>query len=172
MTVLAPEGTPALGNTKVIIVDAVATLTAPDLSSEIGAVTSLEVTGFVERFLMPETVNTGAGPSRLLRGVTFMREGRTQLGLITIRYAYDPQDDDAATANKAKAKLVRGYTGLAVVRKGLPNDTAFAIGDQTETVKIRAGRQVFEEPEEEFGDYMITQNLLVTAEKVHGAIVA
>lgn len=174
MSVMFPEATPVLGNTKVIIVDSIASLAAPDLSSEIGAGTSLDVSCFVRNWLTPETTNSGSAPNRLCTTATLPQEGRTQIEPISLAYVYDPQAATSTDDNKARLKLIQGTEFYAVVRKGKPYTTAFAVADYVEVYKIRCGRQNYQTSgDDDFAEFEIQQMLFRTAvDRTFGQIVA
>ena len=174
MTVIYPEATPVQGNTKVVAVLTIADPEAPDLSSEIGAVTSLDLSCFLRDFNPEMQSNSGSAPSRLCTTVQLPVEGNTQFQAIEIRYVYDPQAADSTDENKAKALLLRGTEFYAVVRKGLDaRNTALAVGQYVEVWKFRAGRQNFvRSGEDEFSEYEVQQLLYPLTEPVYGQIVA
>lgn len=174
MTVIYPEATPVQGNTKVQAVLSIANTAAPDLSSEILAVTSVDLSCFLRDWNPEITNNSGSAPARLCTTVQLPVEGNTQFQPIEIRYVYDPQTDDTTDENKAKALLVRGTEFYAVVRKGLDaQNTDWAIGQRAEVWKFRAGRQNrLRSGEDEFGEYEIVQQIFPLNEPDDGVIVA
>lgn len=174
MSILYPEATPVQGNTKVQAVTSVAVLTAPDLSSEISAVTSVDLSCFLRDWNPEMTSNSGSAPSRLCTTVQLPVEGNTQFNAIELRYVYDPQAADSTDDNKAKALLVRGTEFYAVVRKGLDAQaTAWAASQYVEVWKFRCGRQNFvRSGEDEFGEYEVTQLVYPLSEPTYGQVVA
>lgn len=173
MTVLFPEATPVLGNQKVLVVDTVALLTAPDLSTEIGAGTTLDISCFIRDWNPDVQANPGQAPPRMCTTLQLPQEGRTQMQAIELRYVYDPQAATSTDDNKARLKLLQGLEFFAVVRKGLPYTTAMAIADYTETVKFRCGRQNYIQGDgDEFREYEIRQFLYPLADFTHGQVVA
>ena len=173
MTVLFPEATPVLGNLKVLVADAVATGTAPDLSSEIGASGSLDISCYIRSWNVDVTTNTGTAPSRLCSTLDLPQTGKSSMPAIELRYVYDPQADDTTDENKLKAKLVEGTELYVVVRKGLPFATAFAAGQQTEVYKVRVGRQNrVTSGDDEYAEFEISQYLYPVTLPSYGAVVA
>jgi hypothetical protein len=174
MTVIYPEATPAQGNTKVAAVATVAVDTAPDLSGELNAVGTLDLSCFLRDWNPELTTNSGTAPPRLCTTAQMPQEGRTQFNAIEIRYVYDPQGDDTVDENKAKALLEQGFEFKAVVRKGLDaRNDAWAVGDRVEVWSMRAGRQNYvRSGDDEFSEYEISQMLYPLAEPVEGVVVA
>lgn len=173
MTVLYPEATPVLGNTKVLVTPSVATKTAPDLSAEIGHASALDISMFIRNWNPDIQTNTGTAPTRLGTTLQLPLEGQTQLSGILISYVYDPQAATSTDDNKARLLLTQGSEHAAVVRKGLPFTTAFDVGQYTETLTFRCGRQNYvQSGDDEFSEYEIQQYLFPLIEPVHGQIVA
>lgn len=174
MTVIYPEATPVQGNTKVVVVDTIAVLTAPDLSSEIGAVTSLDISCFLRDWDPQVSFNTGNAPARVCTTVQLPVQGNTTFSPIEVRYVYDPQAADSTDDNKAKAKLVSGTEFYAVVRKGLDaRNTAMAATQYVEVWKFRCGpQQRTRSGTDEFSEYEIVQQLFPLTEPTYGQIVA
>lgn len=174
MTVLFPEATPVLGNLKVLVLDALASLAAPDLSSEIGGAGTLDISCFIRNWSPDFTTNTGSAPNRMCTTVVLPQEGQTQAGAISIAYPYDPQAATSTTDNKARLKLARGAELFAVVRKGLPYTTAMGVDDYTEAIKFRCGRQNYvQSGDDEFAEFEIQQMLFpLQAEPTFGQVVA
>lgn len=173
MTVIFPEATPVLGNLKVLLADAIATTTAPDLSSEIGAVTSLDISCYIRKWMADITTNTGVAPSRVCSTLDLPTTGKSSLAAIELRYVYDPQADDTTDENKLKAKLTEGTELYVVVRKGLPFATAFAATQKTEVFKVRVGRQNrVTSGDDDFAEFEISQYLYPIVLPAYGAVVA
>lgn len=173
MTVLFPEATPVLGNLKLALVDAIASMAAPSLASEIGDSGTLDISCYVRAWNPTPTTNSGTAPARVCTLVDLPREGKTQMPGISIAYPYDPQADDTTTENKAKAKLVRGTELFVVVRKGLPFSTAFALADRTETWKVVCGRQnKVQSDDTEYAEFEIQQMLFPVAQDVVDGVIA
>ena len=158
MTLVYPTATPAQGNTKVQVCPAVPILTAPNLSADINAAGSLDISCFVRDWNPEITNNQGSAPVRLCTTVQLPEEGNTQFSPIELRYVYDPQAG-ATDDNKAKDLLVRGTILYAVVRKGLDAQaTDWAAGQMVEVWKFRCGRQNhLKSGDDEFAEYEIKQ---------------
>lgn len=143
MTVIFPEATKVQGNTSVTVVQTVADMAAPDLSSEINAVSSVNVSCFLySGGVGTATTAKGEAPRRVCTTETFQQFGNTSYEVSDLMYVYDPQGDDAAEANKAKAALVEGSEVFLVIRKGLDaKSTAYAAGQQVDIWHVRLGPQ-------------------------------
>lgn len=174
MTIIYPEATPVQGNTSLVLMTSVAALAAAKLATEINAATSINVSCFVRDWNPEMTSNTGNAPARLCSTVQLPVEGNTQFAPIEARYVYDPQADDTAPDNKAKAFLVRGTEFYALVRKGFDAQTAaFAVGQRYELWRFRAGRQNrVRSGTDEFSEYEISQMWFPLTEPVDGVIAA
>lgn len=173
MTVIYPEATPVQGNTKAMLVLSMADTDSPDLSSEIGAVGSLDVSCFIRDFNPELQSNSGNAPARLCTTIQLPVEGLTQFNPIEVRYVYDPQAATSTDDNKLRAAATRGTEFYLVVRKGIDAQTAFAAGDYVETWKFRAGRQNYvRSGTDEFSEYEISQQWFPLVEPVHGQVVA
>lgn len=172
-TMIYPEATPVQGNTKVRVVTTIVNEAAPDLSSEIDAVTSLDISNFLRDWNPDLTANTGQAPPRLGSPVQLPREGNTNFAPIELRYVYDPQAASTTSDNKAKALLVEGTELYAVVRKGIDADTPFAAGDHVEVWRFRCGRQrPGRSGEDEFSEFEMVQNVLPQAVPTDGVVAA
>ena len=173
MTVLFPEATPVLGNQKVLVVDTVALLTAPDLSTEIGAGTTLDISCFIRDWNPDVQANPGQAPPRMCTTLQLPQEGRTQMQAIELRYVYDPQAATSTTMDLARLMLLLGLVLLGVFLLGLPYTPGLAFADYTETVKFRCGRQNYIQGDgDEFREYEIRQFLYPLADFTHGQVVA
>lgn len=174
MTVIYPEATPVQGNTKVVAVVSIADVNAPDLSSEIGALTSVDLSCFIRDWNPEINNNQGNSPARLCTTVQLPVEGNTQFNPIELRYVYDPQAADSTDDNKAMALLERGTEFYAVVRKGLDaRDTAMAAGQYVEVWRFRCGRQNrLRSGEDEFSEYEIVQQIFPLTEPTYTQVVA
>jgi hypothetical protein len=173
VTVFEPEAVESLGNTKIKLVLAIATSTAPSLATEINAVSSVDVTLTFRDWNPTVNVNTGTAPRRVGTKNQFPREGLAGYQGIPVSYPYDPQADDADPNNQAKATLTEELELFAVIRKGIDAETAFAADDQVEVWKVRCGRQTRgRSGDDEFAEYEITQMLYPLHEEAYGAVVA
>lgn len=173
MTYIYPEGTPVQGNTKIQVVAAIASLSAPDLSSEINAVASLDISFFLRDWNPELQSNQGNAPARLGTTVQLPVEGNTQFNPIEARYVYDPQAASSTNDNKALALLTRGSEFYFVVRKGISAETDWTAGDHVEVWKIRCGRQnKVRSGTDEFSEYEITQQIFPLTEPTDGVLVA
>lgn len=176
MTVLFPEATKVQGNTSVVVVQTVANMAAPDLSSEVNAASSVNVSCFLYGDLNPTvTTNKGEAPRRLCTTQVFQQFGNTTYEVPDLQYVYDPQSDDTVDANKAKAALAEGSEVFLVVRRGLNAQTdAVAAGDRVDVWNVRLGPQNRSTTGDgEFDEYSITQSVIALGPPQYGvAIVA
>lgn len=173
MTVLYPEATPVLGNQKVLVTPTIAVYTAPDLSTEIAHANALDVSMFIRAWNPDITTNTGTAPTRLGTTIQLPLEGQTQLAAFEVRYVYDPQAATSTDDNKARLKFTQGSEWGVVVRDGLPFTEAFDVGDFTQALKIRCGRQNYvKSGDDEFAEFEIQQFWFPLTEPVHGQVVA
>jgi len=174
MTVIYPEATTVQGNTKIQVVASIADTSAPDLSSEIEAVASLDISCFVRDWNPELQSNQGNAPSRLCTTVQLPVEGNTQFNPIEIRYVYDPQAATSTDDNKARSLLTRGSEFYFVVRKGLDaQNTDWAASQYVEVWKVRMGRQNYvRSGDDEFSEYEITQQVFPLTEPIYAQIVA
>lgn len=174
MTVYFPTATNVQGMTKIQGCAAVATPTAPDLSSEIGAAGSVDLSCYFDDWNVEISQNEGSAPARLCTTTQLPVPGNTQFSAIPISYVYDPQAADSTNDNKAKALLTEGSIIYFVVRKGLDADSVdWAAGQYVETYKFRCGRQnLVKTGTDEFAEYEVSQKLYPLDEPEFGQIVA
>lgn len=173
MSVLFPEATPVLGNLKVAVVDALASMAAPDLSAELNAGTTLDISCFISTWAPSFDTTDGQARPRLCTTVVLPVEGRTQFSPIQIEYVYDPQAATSTNDNKARLKLAQGSEFYIVERSGFPYTQAFAATDYTRALKFRCGRQNrVPSGDDEFAEFVIQQKLYPLTDFVEGQVVA
>lgn len=174
MTLIYPEATTVQGNTKIQVVASIASLAAPDLSAEINAGASLDISCFIRDWNPELNSNSGNAPARLCTTVQLPVEGNTQFSPIEVRYTYDPQAATSTDDNKARLLLARGTEFYLVVRKGLDAQTVdWTAAQYVEVWKIRCGRQNYvRSGEDEFSEYEIKQQFFPLTEPTFGQIVA
>lgn len=164
MTVVYPEGTPTLGNTKVKAVVSVADLAAPKLATEINAVTSVDISCYLYPAGWAPTGATAKGtkPTRLCSKTELEQLNRTTWSIGDLQYVYDPQAADSADGNEAKELLQEGTSLYLVERIGLDaDDTAFAVAQHTRTHYVTLGAQVPSgDRTDENGEFFITQSVV------------
>ena len=132
MTVVYPEGTPTLGNTKVAVMVACAALAAPKLATEIGAVTSVDGSCYIYPAGWAPTASTNKGtkPTRLCSRKQAEQFNRTQYTFGDLQYVHNPQAADAAAGNEMRKLLVEGTKLYFVERQGLDAQTdSFTVGE-------------------------------------------
>lgn len=176
MSIYEPEAVTVQGQVKVVFMTACADMDSPDLSSEIGAVTSVEATMAMDQWNPTNNVNTGNAKARLGTRVQQPVEGNVQRQPIALVYPYDPSHDDSHANNKLKAFLDENTVVFAFVRKGVDIDTPIAAGDRGEVWQIRCGFQSEETSAEgntdEFAQFEIHQNVYPLVNKVDAVVVA
>jgi hypothetical protein len=161
MTVVYPEGTPTLGNTKVVAAVAVASLTAPKLATEISAATSVEISCYLFPAGWAPTASTAKGTkmARLCDKILREQFNRTTYSIGDLQYVYDPQGDDSDPGNEAKELLVEGTQIYLIERIGLDaQDDAMAVADRVRTHHVELGPQIPSgDRTDENGEFFITQ---------------
>lgn len=173
MTVIIAEATNVSGNLKITAALTVAAPAAPDLSAEIAAVTSLDVSCFIRSWNPEIQTNSGSAPPRVCTTAQMPVEGYSQFSAVELRYVYDPQAATSTDDNKARLMFAQGTEINFVVRKGLPFTTAWAAGQYSEVWKMRAGRQNYvRSGDDEFAEFEISQMFYPLAEPTHGQVVA
>lgn len=174
MTMVMPEGTPTLGNTKLKAVVAVAAMAAPKLATEINAVSSVDVSCFIYPAGWNPTGSQGKGtkPRRVCETSQRDSLNSVQWTAPSLQYVYDPQEDGSDPANAAKTLLVEGSVIYIVERRGLNADTAFAVVDQTRTHYLRLGAQIPSgDITDENGEFFIMQEAEYVLNPVDGIVV-
>jgi hypothetical protein len=119
MSIIFPEATKVQGNTSVVVVQTIANMAAPDLSSEINAGSSVNVSCFLYGDLNPTVeTNKGEAPRRLCTTQVFQQFGNTTYEVPDLQYVYDPQAASSTDDNKALAALTEGSEVYLVIRRG------------------------------------------------------
>lgn len=173
MSIFEPEAIDSLAATKIAILSTAADMEAVSLATEIGAVSTIDVTLTFFEWNPTVTPNTGNRRRRVGTRNQFPIEGQAQFAPIQVSYPHDPQADDADPNNKCRATLVEGTVKYVLVREGADSETAFAATDAYEIRKVRCGRQNRgKTTEDEFGEYQITQMLYPLSEEVYGVVAA
>lgn len=177
MTLVYPEGTPTLGNTKVAAVLTVANLTAPKLATEINAVTSVDgsLHLYPAGWQPSATTAKGEKPARLGSKRTLQQFNRTSYDLSDLQYVYDPQGDDSDPGNEFKELLESGLEVVLVERIGLDaEDVPFAVGQKVVCHHVLLNDQVKSgDRTDENGEFFITQSVIyVNDGPVDGVIAA
>src|SRR3954454_7190931 len=109
MTVVFPEAIKQQGNTSVLFVATVAVPAALDLSTDIGASTTINVSCYLySGGQVTQSQNRGAAPRRLCTVEELQQFGTRTTEISDIQYVYDPQAAGSDPANKAKTALVDG----------------------------------------------------------------
>lgn len=177
MTVVYPEGTPTLGNTKVVAALTVADLTAPALATEVNAATSVELSCYLYPAGWAPTATTAKGtkPRRLCSTRDREQFNTTTYSIGDLQYVYDPQGDDAAAGNEAKELLTEGTKLYLIERIGLDaQDEPMATGDRVRVHYVELGPQIPSgDRTDENGEFFITQSVIyVNDGPVDGVVAA
>ena len=145
--VLFPDATKAQGNVSVTVVAPIADRAAPKLATETNSAGSVNVSCFLFDNGSMVTANTNK-VTAIPRACT--TEQLQELGNSTyegadLQYVYDPQADDTAPQNKAKALLVEGSELYLVERLGLAAGGAapadYAVDQYVNIYHVRLGKQ-------------------------------
>ena len=164
MTVVYPEGTPTLGNTKVTAALSVANLAAPKIATELNAATSVDMSCYLypAGWNPSATTNKGTKPPRLCSKNTQEQFNRTAYALADLQYVHDPQAADAAVGNEARELLVEGTEVVLVERQGLDaQDDPYTLGEFVISHKVVLGPQVWSgDRTDENGEFFITQAVI------------
>lgn len=175
MTVVFPEATKAQGNTSVAVVQTLASPSAPDLSGEIQAGTTVIASCYLYSGGVGTTnTSKGEAPRRLCTTNSYQQFGNTTYEVSDLQYVYSPQGDDAE-ADAMRDALTPGSEVYLLVRRGLPAETtAFAAGQKVDVWHVRLGPQnKTQTGDGEFDEYSITQPVIVIGDPVEDvAIVA
>lgn len=177
MTVVYPEGTPTLGNTKVAAVVAVADLEAPKLATEINAASSVDISCYLypAGWAPGATTARGQRMPRLCSKKAQERLNRTTYTIGDLQYVYDPQGADSDPGNEAKELLVEGTKLYLVERIGLDaEDDPFTATEQVVTHYVELGPQIKSgDRTDENGEFFITQSVVyVNDGPVDGVVAA
>lgn len=175
MTVIFPEATKSLGNTMVVAVATIANMSAPDLSSELSAGTSVIGSCFLYADMVATgETNKGTAPTRACEKTEREEFGRTKFSISDIQYVYDPQAG-ATDENKFKDALAPDTELYLVERVGLDaQDVALAAGQKVNVHHVRVGPQNRTKTGDgEFDEFSITQAVSYIEDPVYDvAIVA
>lgn len=176
MTVIYPEAVKAQGNTSVKVVQTIANTEAPDLSTEINAVTSVDLSCFLYGDLVAtSTTNKGEAPRRLCTTQVLQQFGNTTFEITDLQYVYSPQEADSDDNNAAKEVLVEGAEVYLVERRGLSaRNDAWAVGQIVNVHHVKLGPQNRTTTGDgEFDEVSITQSVIyLTPPTYDAAIVA
>jgi hypothetical protein len=174
MTMVMPEGTPTLGNTKLKAVLTIADPEAPKLATEINAVSSVDISCFVYPAGWNPAGSQGKGtkPRRLCETGTRDSLNTVQWTAPALQYVHNPQGDDADPVNAAKAILTEGTLIHVLERQGLDADEDFAVDDRTRDHYLRLGAQIPSgDLTDENGEFFIMQEAEYVLNPVDGVVV-
>lgn len=173
MTVSYPESVPTLGNIKVIAVTAVASLTAPSLATEVGAGTSVEMSGaFMASGWSPATTQGKTTKQRRLASTSdteILTPALHQVGTLMWSNG-DPQSPDT----DIDGIMVEGALIYWIERLGVDADTAFAASDEVVTHYLRLGKpyRVYDPTADNGEFYMAAEAVYANEGPVDGTLAA
>lgn len=174
MTVVYPTATKSQGNVSVTVVQTIASLSAPDLSAEINAGTSVDVSCFLySGGSTTTTTNKGNAPRRICTTNQLEQFGNTTYDVVDLQYVYNPQADGTDPANKAKATLTPGSSVYLIFRNGLDaQNTAYAAGQFCDIVHVKLGPQNRGMTGDgEFDEFAISQSVVALAPPTYDAVI-
>ena len=162
-----PLSVPSDGTLTLRYVAALVDPTAPKLATEINAVTSQDLHGYITGDgWQPSGEQATVNDERIATTQTFEQPGRKSKSL-TVVYVHNPADPDN---NEAYITLAEGVTGYVLARYGVPRTQAWAIDDVCDAWPIKAG-----EPMKNFNGansvHTATQKLFVHNEVAVDAVV-
>lgn len=179
MTVLFPDATKAQGNVSVTVVADIAVLTAPDLSTEINAAGSVDVSCYLfdNGAIVAANTNKVTAPPRLCTTEQLQELGNTLYEVSDLSYVYDPQAAGSTDENKAKTLLVEGSEVFLVERLGLIASgsaaVAYAAGQYVNIYKVKLGKQNrTRQGDAESAVFSITQGAVLLAPPTYDAVIA
>jgi hypothetical protein len=165
--VTLPLSVPSDGTLTLLYVAALAIPASADLSSEINAVTSQELHGYITGDGFQTTGEQATvTDERIATTQTFEQPGRKSKSL-TVVYVHNP---DSPANNEAYLTLAEGVMGYLLARYGVPRTQAWAAGDIYDAWPFVAG-----EPMKNFNGansvHTVTQRLFVHNEVIRDGIV-
>jgi hypothetical protein len=173
-TVPAATASPALGNVKVLAAVSIAAPATPDLSTELDAVTTVDLSCA----LLSDGFKPNADQSKTTKRRRLCAKSDSEiLGPTTYKFdklmysTGDPQSPDASTV----ALMVEGARVYLVERLGLDADAALAVAQKVRTHYVELGAPVrVYDANADNGEFYIEQELVYVGGTgpVDGAIVA
>jgi hypothetical protein len=166
VTLVIPEGTPTLGNTKVKAVLSITALDAPKIATEVDAATSVDISCYLypEGWGPTATTNKGTKRARLCTREQLEQLNRTTYSWAALQYVHDPQGADSDPGNEARELLQEGLKLYLVERQGLDADAAWTVGDRVRTHYVELGPQIESgDVTDENGEFYIMQDLIYVA---------
>jgi hypothetical protein len=159
-----PEGTPTLANVKLKAILSIANVSAPVLSTEVNAATSVDLSlhFFPEGWSPTAAQGKGATRRRLGSTKTTERLNTTTYSLGALQYIHKPELDDAAEGNEARELLQPGMRIYFLEAQGVDGETGvLAVGDRGRVHYVTLGEQIWSgDQTDENGEYFITQELV------------
>lgn len=173
MTAVYPEGTPTLGNIKVVAL--------VDIPDDLSSISKAEILAGVDVscYLYPAgwaptgTTAKGTKPARLCSKVTLEQLNRTTFTFGDLQYVYDPQGAPGADGNELFDLLVDGTEVVFVERRGLDaEDEPYDTGDRYRAHHMKVGAQIDAgDPTDENAEFYIQQAAsYVNAGPVRGVV--
>lgn len=140
--------TPADGNVRTDIVTSIADINAPKIATEIGAVTSKNISCYITAGGFTLTLEQATiADDRECDTFTASQPGRVSASNPAITVIDNTGTSLAPTSNEAVTVLVPGATLYVVRRYGLPFDTAHAITEKLDVFEVKVGKKQRIQPE-------------------------
>lgn len=171
MTTEIPEYVTAEGNVNVYFLPAGADLEALTVAEFAAGV---DVTCYLPGAWDGFTTDQSRGEqTRMCLKETFEVLGKVKRGLADLTYTVMPQSADNDDANKVKAMLAQGVSGVIVVRRGLAAATAIAASQRYDAIRTTVGaRTPNTTGADEFAPITDTSSLSAAGPLVEGAVAA
>lgn len=160
---IRPAGTSIFGRQKWLWVATIADPTAPDLSAEIGAVTTVDLSGFlyVDGFDGPGAdTSRVTAPRRVMDQTLLSALGATTYTMGDLIYAVDPQAAANSDEKLAYETLTEGEEGWLVYAPGVDPDVDLTAGKFVLPFQVALGPQVATQTStDEAGEFAIKQGV-------------
>lgn len=138
MVLVVPQSVQTNGTIKSVFVAAIANLDAPDISSEILAVSSLEVSCYITGSgYNAETTENEIEDDRLCTKQVYGAPGDSKETL-EITYVFNPA---SPANNEAQLELTEGRNGFIVSRWAVDAEDDWAAGDIVDVIPVTLGKQ-------------------------------
>lgn len=130
------------GNTKVTFVPAIADISAPKAATELGAAGSVDLQGL----LTPDGLTTGMSEATIDASVLSSVAEYESPGRYKLTMDFTCQRDGTPAADLAWTTLVRATAGYIVIRRNLPQATAYASAQVVEVYTVTVGKRRMNKP--------------------------
>lgn len=141
MTTTVPPGFLADANITVLFVTTMANTAAPDLSTEINAISTIDMTCYLTAQLSPAADEQTSTDDRMCLRQALEVPGTITYSIDELQYVYDVQNP-SSLSNKLYAAVPRGTSGYIVIRYGVDVEEPFAAGDIVDVYPVEWGQQI------------------------------